>query len=332
MERKLVNGKPSKLTVTAKDGHKFDSPQTMLDKLMGKISFDPLEFARLDTKNQVKALKDLLGLDFSELDAEREATYAKRTEVNRLAKDADAQLKELEYHADAPSVQQDASDLARQLADAQRAKQDLLTDEKSLDRVNIEISRKQLQMKQLQEELAQLAIEQNELTESVNVKKSLVADDFLIEKINNDMKNIEAINAKVLENLRHVEKQKVLEAYKAQADELTKKIEWIDDEKKSRLSAVQMPLDGLYFADEGVVYNNVPLAQCSTAEQLKISLAIAMALNPQVRVLRMKQGSMLDENTMQWLKSIAQEKDYQVWVERVGKEPMTIVIEDGLVE
>jgi hypothetical protein len=34
-------------------------------------------------------------------------------------------------------------------------------------------------------------------------------------------------------------------------------------------------------------------------------------------------------NAMRWLSEVAQEKGYQVFVERVGKEPMSIVIEEG---
>jgi len=331
VERVIKEGKPQKLTVTSKEGSKFDTPQKMLDSLLGAITFDPLEFARFDAKTQVKSLKELLNLDFSTIDADRQKIYEDRTLTNRQAKDLESQLKEINFNEDAPTTQQDASDLAKQLADAQRSKQDLLTDERNLDRVSSEIERKEEQLKQLEKELSILSKEHVELSKSVEEKKKLATDDSVIEKLNADMKNIESINAKVLENTRYLEKKKQVEEYKAKSEALTKTLEEKDNEKSDLLKAVEMPLPELSFTDEGVLYNNIPLAQCSTAEQLKISVAIAMKLNPQVRVLRMKEGSMLDSNTMQWLKDLAKEKDYQVWIERVGAEPMTIVIEDGLV-
>jgi DNA repair exonuclease SbcCD ATPase subunit len=331
VERVIKEGKPQKLTVTSKEGSKFDTPQKMLDSLLGAITFDPLEFARFDAKTQVKSLKELLNLDFSTIDADRQKIYEDRTLTNRQAKDLESQLKEINFNEDAPTTQQDASDLAKQLADAQRSKQDLLTDERNLDRVSSEIERKEEQLKQLEKELSILSKEHVELSKSVEEKKKLATDDSVIEKLNSDMKNIESINAKVLENTRHLEKKKQVEEYKAKSEALTKALEEKDNEKSDLLKAVEMPLPELSFTDDGVLYNNIPLAQCSTAEQLKISVAIAMKLNPQVRVLRMKEGSMLDSNTMQWLKDLAKEKDYQVWIERVGAEPMTIVIEDGLI-
>jgi chromosome segregation ATPase len=331
VERVIKEGKPQKLTVTSKEGSAFSTPQKMLDSLLGAITFDPLEFARFDAKTQVKALKQLLNIDFSEIDAERKKIYEDRTLTNRQASDLESQLKEINFNEDAPTNQQDASDLAKQLADAQRSKQDLETDVKNLERAGIEIARKELQMKQLEEELSVLAKEHVSLAKSVEEKKKLATDDSVIEKLNADMKNIESINAKVLENTRYLEKKKQVEQYKAKSEASTKALEDKDNEKSDLLKAVEMPLPELSFTDEGVLYNNIPLGQCSTAEQLKISVAIAMKLNPQVRVLRMKEGSMLDSNTMQWLKDLAKEKDYQVWIERVGAEPMTIVIEDGLV-
>ena len=50
------------LTVSNKEGARFQSPQTLLDKLYGTLSFDPLAFARQDPKTQAETLRKLLGL------------------------------------------------------------------------------------------------------------------------------------------------------------------------------------------------------------------------------------------------------------------------------
>ena len=65
---------------------------------------------------------------------------------------------------------------------------------------------------------------------------------------------------------------------------------------------------------------------------MRVSVAIAMAANPKLRVLRIKDGSLLDENSLALIADMASENDYQVWIERVdttGK--VGVVMEDGAI-
>ena len=62
----------------------------------------------------------------------------------------------------------------------------------------------------------------------------------------------------------------------------------------------------------------------------RVSVAIAMAANPKLRVLRVRDGSLLDEDGIAMLAKLANERDYQIWLERVdstGK--IGVVMEDG---
>ncbi len=55
-----------------------------------------------------------------------------------------------------------------------------------------------------------------------------------------------------------------------------------------------------------------------------------MATNPKLRVLRIRDGSLLDENGLKLLAEMADANDYQVWIERVetsGK--IGVVMVDG---
>jgi recombinational DNA repair ATPase RecF len=42
------------LTVANKEGARFTSPQAVLDKLVGRLSFDPLAFSRMDSNHQLE--------------------------------------------------------------------------------------------------------------------------------------------------------------------------------------------------------------------------------------------------------------------------------------
>jgi len=80
-----------------------------------------------------------------------------------------------------------------------------------------------------------------------------------------------------------------------------------------------------------VTFQGIPFHQASSSQQLRVSLAIAMALNPTLRIIRISDGSLLDDHSMAIIREMAKAKDYQIWIEVVG-DRVGIQIEDGLVK
>jgi hypothetical protein len=116
-----------------------------------------------------------------------------------------------------------------------------------------------------------------------------------------------------------------------QAD-LTVLIEALDDSKARAVAAAHMPIEGLAFDDEGVTYNGLPFRQCSASEQLRVSVAMCMAVNPTVRVIRITDGSLLDSDSLALIAEMAGANDFQVWCEVVDESgQLGITIEDGSV-
>src|SRR3990172_5003945 len=52
VKRTFTEGGGTALTIENKDGLRFKSPQTMLDGLIGRLTFDPLEFMRQEPRKQ----------------------------------------------------------------------------------------------------------------------------------------------------------------------------------------------------------------------------------------------------------------------------------------
>jgi hypothetical protein len=103
--------------------------------------------------------------------------------------------------------------------------------------------------------------------------------------------------------------------------------------KNMAIAAAKMPIEGLSFGEGEVIYNGLPFNQASSAEQLRVSVAVAMAANPKLKVLRIQDGSLLDDKSMELLSAMADAADYQIWIERVdvsGK--VGVVMEDGSVK
>ncbi len=66
------------------------------------------------------------------------------------------------------------------------------------------------------------------------------------------------------------------------------------------------------------------------AEKLRASVSIAMAMNPKLRVIRVRDGSLLDEDGLRLLAEMADKSDYQIWIERVDSSgKVGFVLEDG---
>ncbi len=57
-----------------------------------------------------------------------------------------------------------------------------------------------------------------------------------------------------------------------------------------------------------------------------------MAANPKLRVLRIKDGSLLDEGNLALIGAMAEAGDYQVWIERVEESgTVGVVMHEGTV-
>src|SRR5665647_1205746 len=91
--RNWTSNETSYLKVENADGAKYGSPQALLDKLVGELSFDPLEFASMGQKEQKDILLKLLNLqdNITELDSKYQDIFTERTFIGRNMKAPKAQ-------------------------------------------------------------------------------------------------------------------------------------------------------------------------------------------------------------------------------------------------
>lgn len=317
VERTWKGGKTA-LTVTSAEGAKFSSPQSMLDALVGRLSFDPLAFTRLDAKSQLAALLDLVDLDvdLDEIAAERQRLYDERTEIGRQGK-ALGDVPEVDESL--PTEERSATEL---LSKIRQAQEDNAARTEAERGVRIAVDK----VAELEAELA------NWQTTLKGRKAALdalppVTDTATLES---DLANVEANNAAIRANNAARERATVKKSLTADYNARTAEIDALDKSKADALAKAEFPIEGLGFTEDGVTYQGVPFAQASSAEQIQVSLAMAMALNPKLRVLRIMDGSLLDSDAMNVIADMAAKHDYQVWVERVADgSGMGVVIEDG---
>lgn len=323
------------LRVEAQDGKKFSSPQQVLDNIIGRFSFDPLAFVRQAEKEQVATLLDMLNLpvDIPAMDQRRAELYDHRTEVGRVVVKLEGQLAGMpEPPDDLPASESSGTEVMeayRAALEVEHANDQVMQRwaevEGLIDDTRAEIETIKQQLLDKGAELAALIEEQ----ESLLVRVSNLTDPNP-GQYKERLAELELVNAQVREARQREAVAAELRVNQAAYHALTHEIDEVDAEKKRVLEAAAMPIDGLGFDDGGVTYQGLPLKQAATSEQLRVGLAIAMALNPTLRVVRISDGSLLDEGGMQLVSEMAAAGDMQVWLERVDSSGgVGVVIEDG---
>ena len=141
------------------------------------------------------------------------------------------------------------------------------------------------------------------------------------------------ISAIIKENERHEEVKAAVTERRRKSADLTEEIDTLENRKRKMLASAKFPIPELGLSDSGVTLNGLPFEQASSAEQLRASVAMGLAMNPKLKIMLIKDGSLLDENSLRMVAEMAEKADAQIWMERVGEGKETsVVIEDGAVK
>ena len=310
----------STLTVASKDGAKFTKGQAKLDELVGKLSMDPFAFTQLDDKKQVQQLLDLVDLPFDpeQLEAERKSVFDDRTAVNRQVKELEAQLQGyVELPENLPAAEVSVAELLNEYREAENMARLQQVDHDHLAEMNQSIDR-------INEQIANLIDQRKHLEASRDSARIRISDHVDLPDlagIQSRIDTAEGTNRLVRKAKDREALKERLATVKNQSQELTNKLDKIAADKAEGLAYAKFPVPGLGFDENGVTYNGQPFKQASTAEQIRVSMAMAIALNPTMRVIRITDGSLLDQNSLALVESMANKHDMQVWLEIVGEGP-----------
>lgn len=337
----------TRLEVRTREGAKFGSPQKILDGITGRLTFDPLGFMREKPERQAEILRQLVGVDFTLLDGNRRAAYDGRTEANRQLAAAKARIAAIPA-VEAPDAPVSAADLLeeqdrrRAQHDANEAKRGALANLRTeARRANDEVTAAHHRIAEIEDSLARTretyagamaakeAIVERGKAASAAVEQLVDPD---LDEIPAKLRDVEKVNEAVRQKRARAAEAEHVKAAEAMAAKLTADVEAIDAQKAEVLAQAAFPVPGLAFGDAGVTLNGLPLEQASSAEQLRVSVAMGLALNPKLKVLLIRDGSLLDERSLAMVAAAAEKAGAQVWIEVVGKGGAGIVIEDGQVE
>ncbi len=327
------------LEIVTDDGFKAPSPQAILDDLCGRIAFDPLEFTRLKPKDQADMLRELVGLDFAELDRRRSVLYADRTVANRERKSFDHQAAAVPFHTDVPKGEVSVSELVSEMTRRQTVNEentcalDILTDaQDSVRTAANDVARLRRDVAETQAALEDTVAAHAEAEKKETAQAAIVAKlvDCDIHEVQKQIASAEETNRQVRDNCQKASLTKQAIDKQLESHGLTKTIDNIDADKAAQLTEAKWPVEGLGFDDTGVTLNGFSFSEASSAEQLRVSVAMGFAMNPTLRTMLVRDGSLLDADSLALVAQLAEDNDGQVFVERVGDgAECSVVIEDG---
>lgn len=335
----------TKLQVFGKHKEKFPSPQSLLDGFMGEISFDPLEFIRLEPKKQLESLRKLvtLDVDLDQLDAEKKTAYDARRDAGRDVDSAKARLQATPMPPEGlPEKPIDTVALTEKLQNA--AKHNIAVAEQEQKKVGLaekatryedaaknEFNLVQDLMKQTEEArqrgLDAVAAARNCHDEAEAVEIGAKIDTA---EVGRELQEAQVTNGEI-------QRRDLYQSVQAQVKEAETKwaiqdttVKTKEKERADAIARAKMPIEKLSIGDGEVLYDELPFSQASNAEQIRISVALGMASNPTLRVLRIKDGSLLDKHSLKLIEEMTVAHEYQTWIETVNAgDRVAVVMEDG---
>lgn len=376
---KRITPKGRTLHITDASGAEIRSPQAFLDNLTGALAFDPLAFARMSgdakgRRQQASIIRDLSGLDTSELDEQYRTTFAARTMTKRTFDERAAQFKvlplpvvpeRLELPEIAPvsteEVEASASELIARRDAMAAARLVLERDEEEVCEMERDVERRFAEVVSLRERLAkleeELATARGVLTKArgaVGQRRDATWSEAEVTAVTRQLADVDTVNAGIRQRRQaandayhaavkqrdgamqanhsaRIMAENALAAYRAKeeelksaeaaVDQLTRKLEAIESRKAAMAKAAKMPVPGMTFDESGVMVEGLPFDQFSTAEQIRMSVLIAMAANPDLRIILIREGALVNKKNLAIIFEAARERGYQVLIEKFCEAP-----------
>lgn len=343
-KRKGSDEYTTELRIENPEGANFPAPQKKLDALIGQHMLDPLDFIHMDDKAQHEVLRRFVpGFDFEAADNLNRGDFAKRTELNRRAKEIRAAAMQIVVPPETPSTAIDETALVAELENAGKHNADIETRKGNRERMLTQaqsllkegeslLTRAedlQRQVSELRKQAEAKGDEAKGLADKVNNAPPL-PDPIDTSEVRQRIDQARATNMNVKRLDERMEKHKLAASIEEDAEKLTKSMEARTAEKQAVIAKAQMPVAGIGFG-EGVVHlNGLPFAQASSAERLRAATAISFALNPALPLVWIRDGSLLDDESMRIVTEVAEQHDGQVLVETVRSTSKdAIVLTDG---
>lgn len=332
-------GKSGSLKVTDPEGRK--GGQQLLDSFVESLALDLPKFLAMNDKDKARTLLGIIGVgeDLARLELEEQTLYNQRTGIGQMRDQKKGAAADMPMHPDAPAEPVSAMELIqsqqeilarngenqkkRQMAEQLKAAYDNATNDALLIQERIAGLQKALEAKY--EEVSDLHADL-----LIAKKTAEQLQDESTAEIEEELQQIETVNAKVRDNQRRLDAEREAEELDEQYAEMTERIESVRRAKMDLLKGADLPLPGLAVENGLLTYQGRKWDCMSGSEQLRAATAIVRRLKPECGFVLVDKLEQCDPQTLAEFGRWAEEEGLQIIGTRVSTgDECSIVIEDG---
>ena len=328
-------GKNSDLKVTDETGNR--GGQQLLNAFISSFALDLPKFMESSSKDKANVLLQIIGVGdkLFEYDREESKLYNRRLEIGRIAEQKAKYAAELPEYEGIPKEPVSASELIRQQQEILAKNGENQRKRERAEQLKAAYSNISSRIEMLRSQLSELEKQQSDIAEDMRIAELSAAElhDESTDELENNIRNIEALNIKIRSNLDKEKAEMDAKQYKDEYDSLTGMIENIRNERKKLLDNAPLPLPGLSVENGELTYNGAKWDCMSASEQLRVSAAIVRKLNPECGFVLMDKLEQMDIDTL---------NEFGKWLEAEGLQAIatrvstggecSIIIEDGYVK
>lgn len=317
-----------KITLTRNGEKVKGSEKTVINNIFGKIGFDLTEFFNASEREQVQMLKELSGCGekLDEIDHQRLEKEAERKIIKKALDDA----KTVNSRANRPFTDEDVDRYKTPIPEEEvkKMENELKGVEEKVQKYNdnirkiesikqtvgqnetlIRISKSEID--EIDQQILDLEAKRKEKDDGIKALKKANAEyqEKLdkaapwLEKNPNppSSKEITDRMSQVREHNRmngiiteYMHRQKDILGKQGQYEELEEQIKGLLKQKIDVIASSQLPVEGLLWGDDGVTLGGIPITQVNTQKKIDLAKEIAIALNPTLKLVIIKEASLFD--------------------------------------
>ena len=310
-----------KLEVFALDGAKYAKPAEVVASLTGGLIFDPVQFLSLDEKRQRDALlaKVDLPIDLDEVARAKAGAEERRRDAGREVKRLQGALSALPKPAPGtPEEEVSAAALIDELRKADAHNNEIRSARDMSETTRRTIADLESRLAAAREALAHLeGVAAQDQVDTITLRSRIG--------------EVEETNASIRAAREYRRIEGELQTHDHAHADAQQDLDEIEGRKREALASASFPVDGLSVDESGVTFDGVPFRQTNTATQRKVAFAIATAGDPKLKLVIVRDGDLLDADSLAAVREVGEERGYTVLVERDRDESREIgfTIEDG---
>ena len=310
-----------KMNIFDANGNAQTKPATLFKELFGVTDFNIDTFINKPVSKQIDFIKEITGIDWSDVDARFKELYDERRFKSRELKELEGEIAGRFFDTEIKPV--DVSEVTERLNAAMK-------NNANIDRINSGVENKMAERASIAEQIRVLNERVFDLDNEISKGETWLKDhqQTPVSSIQKELNEAAEHNASIQENTKVGELRDKAGTVATEVDEIQNEMDEITEAKKRELENTPLPVSGLELDDDKLLLDGLPFNdnQINTARRIIAGLELQFQLMQDVKIARFD-GSLLDSKNLKEVEAWAEQRGIQLFVELVDRNGDDLKIE-----